>query len=233
MGEQMRKKRLFLLFIPLLITSMILSACDYYTIPTVSEEELAMHVAGTRSALSTKSAVETMMVQLEEFRNQPTCSICPTCAPPVTPTPIDSTDQSMEEDPSTMIITPIGDQNDTNCLRFDFLGDVTYPPDTIVKPKEKFTKTWWVRNSGNCTWTMQFDLVLSGGEAFGSKGTVDFTQDVPPGETVQLSIPDLVAPATAGTFYSYWLITSPYGNRFGYGPNQQWGLGIKIIVIND
>lgn len=228
----MKNKRFFLFLILILISSIVLSACNYYTVPTVSEEELAMHVAGTRSALSTQSVVETMMVELEELRSQPTCPVCPTCPPPVTPTPVETPVPTVQ-DPATIIITPIGDRNDTNCLRFDFLGDTTYPPDTVVKPKEKFTKTWWVRNSGTCTWTMQFDLVISGGEAFGSKGTVDFTQEVPPGETVQLSVPDLVAPSSVGTYFSYWLIASPYGNRFGYGPNQQWGLGIKIIVVDE
>ena len=228
----MINRRNLLFFVLILVSSIFLSACNYYTVPTVSEEELANRVSGTRSALSTQSSVETLIVQLEELKNQSTCPVCPTCPPPATPTPVETIAPTVEN-PSTIIITPIGDQNDANCLRFDFLGDVTYPPDTVVKPKEKFTKTWWVRNSGTCTWTMQFDLVISGGEAFGSKGTVDFTQEVPPGETVQLSIPDLVAPSAPGTFFSYWLIASPYGNRIGYGPNQQWGLGIKIIVVND
>ena len=228
----MINRRNLLFFVLILVSSIFLSACNYYTVPTVSEEELANRVSGTRSALSTQSSVETLIVQLEELKNQSTCPVCPTCPPPATPTPVETIAPTVEN-PSTIIITPIGDQNDANCLRFDFLGDVTYPPDTVVKPKEKFTKTWWVRNSGTCTWTMQFDLVISGGEAFGSKGTVDFTQEVPPGETVQLSIPDLVAPSAPGTFFSYWLIASPYGNRIGYGPNQQWGLGIKIIVVNE
>jgi len=228
----MKTKHFFWKFLIIIVTSTIFSACSYYTVPTVSEEELAMHVAGTRSALSTQSAVETMMIELEQLRNQPTCPACPTCPSAITPTPTETLTPTQVA-PFSVTITPIGDQNDPNCLRFDYLGDVTYPPDTLVKPKEKFTKTWWVRNSGTCTWTAQFDLVNSGGEAFGSKGTVDFSQEVPPGETVQLSIPDLVAPSAVGTYYSYWLIASPFGNRFGYGPNQQWGLGIKIIVTND
>lgn len=227
----MKTKRNFIFVITIIITGILLSACNYYTVPTASEEELAMHVAGTRSALSTQSAVETMMLELDELRNQPTCPVCPTCPLPVTPTPI-KTAEPTAEDQAPIIITPIGDQNDANCLRFDFLGDVNYPPDTVLKPGEKFTKTWWVRNSGTCTWTMQFDLVISGGEAFGSKGTVDFTQEVPPGETTQLSIQDLVAPLNPGTYFSYWLIASPFGNRIGYGPSQQWGLGIKIIIAN-
>lgn len=68
---------------------------------------------------------------------------------------------------------------------------------------------------------------------FGTTGKVDFTQDVAAGETVQLSIYDLAAPTRSGTYYSYWLISTPFGNRIGYGPDQQLGLGIKIIVAKD
>ncbi len=228
----MKKNRLLFLIVLAVITSMFLNACNYYAVPTVSEEELSMRVAGTRSALSTQRSVETMIVQLDQLRNQPTCPVCPTCPRHATPTPVE-TMVPTEEDPSTMIITPIGDRNDPNCLRLEFLGDVSIPPDTRLKPGEKFTKTWWVRNSGTCAWTTQFDLVNSGGELFGSTGKVDFTQDVAVGETVQLSIFDLAAPTRLGTYYSYWLIATPYGNRIGYGPNQQFGLGIKIIVASD
>ncbi|NLE83071.1 MAG: hypothetical protein GX603_00975 [Chloroflexi bacterium] len=226
----MKKKTNLIIILASILALSILSACDYYVVPTVSEEELAMHVAGTRSALSTQSSVETLVFKYEELINQPTSPACPTCPPPATPTPTEAPTQETEENPSTVIITPIGDQNDPRCLMFDFLGDVNNPPDTRMKPGETFTKTWWVRNSGVCTWTLQFDLVNSAGELFGSSGKVDFSQTVEPGETVQLSVRDLKAPSELGTYYSYWLIASPYGSRFGYGPNQQWGLGIKIIV---
>lgn len=228
----MNKRHLLVFTISLLFTSVVLGACNYYTVPTVSEEELAMHVAGTRSALSTQSSVETMIVQLEELKKQPTCPVCPTCPPAITPTPRATTIPT-EENPESLTITPIGDQTDPSCLRFEYLGDVNFPPDSYLKPGEEFTKTWWVRNTGTCTWTTQFNLVMSGGEAFGTTGKVGFTQEVAPGESVQLSLPGLVAPKQTGTYYSYWLISSPYGKTVGYGPNQQWGLGIKIIVAID
>ncbi len=232
MGKIMKKSYLSLVVDMLLITSTLLSACNYYAVPTVSEEELAMQVAGTRAALSTQSAVETMIVQLEELKNQPTCPACPTCPPAPTATPIETVEPT-EENPQSVIITPIGDVTNPDCLRFDFLGDVNYPPDSVLEPNEEFTKTWWVRNSGACSWTKQFDLVLSGGDPLGTDGTSDFTIEVAPGESVQLSLPGLVAPSSPGTYYSYWLISTPLGRSIGYGPNQQWGLGIKIIVAFD
>ena len=60
----------------------------------------------------------------------------------------------------------------------------------------------------------------------------DIPRDVPPGDTIDLSIPDMVAPMTEGTYYSYWMLAAPDGARIGYGPGQQWGLGIELIVSN-
>lgn len=227
----MNKNQFLSSVIFLLIISVILSACNYNVAPTMSEEELAMQFAGTRSAIATQSSVETLVVRLEELSSQPTCPVCATCPPPTTLTPVvpTSTDTSADGLP-TAVITPIGDRYDVNCLSFDFLGDVNYPPETRVKPGATFTKSWWVRNSGTCTWTLQFRLVHSGAEKFGSTGEIGFTQTVQPGETVQLSARDLVAPLETGTYYSYWMIESPYGNRFGYGQDQLMGLGIKVVV---
>jgi|LSQX01.2.fsa_nt_gb hypothetical protein len=229
----MNKNQFLASIIFLMIASVILSACNYNVVPTVSEEELSMQFAGTRSAIATQSSIETLVVRLEELSNQPECPVCATCPPPETPTPVVPTATVTPAEQGGLpaaAITPIGDQYNANCLNFDFLGDVNYPPDTRVKPGATFSKSWWVRNSGTCTWTLQFRLVHSGAEKFGSTGEIGFSQTVQPGETVQLSAPNLVAPSETGTYYSYWMIESPYGNRFGYGQDQLMGLGIKIVV---
>jgi len=119
------------------------------------------------------------------------------------------------------------------CFQFDFLGDVNFPPGTVVKPGTKFSKTWTVKNTGTCKWTRDYDLVLAGGEAFGTNKRGDIPREVLPGETIDLTIPDMIAPQTAGTYYSYWMIAAPDGARIGYGPGQQWGLGIELIVSNE
>ena len=116
------------------------------------------------------------------------------------------------------------------CFQFDFLGDVNYPPGTIVKPGTKFSKTWTVKNTGTCTWSRDYDVVFVGGEAFGSNKRGDITREVVPGDIIEITIEGMTAPQTEGTYYSYWMIAAPDGARVGYGPNQQWGLGIELVV---
>ncbi|MGI6258316.1 MAG: NBR1-Ig-like domain-containing protein [Anaerolineaceae bacterium] len=228
----MKNKNIFLILAGLIIASMVLGACQSNAVPTLTEEEMALQVAGTRSAIATQNAIETLVAKVTELSVQPTCPVCPTCPlpptatiPPPTPT----------VDPNLPTATPVTAPVDTGrrCLQFEFLGDVNYPPGTVVKPGTKFDKTWRVRNTGTCEWTVEFDLVMSGGEAFGTNKRADIKEVVYPGDVVELTIRDLVAPMTAGTYYSYWMVAAPDGARVGYGPNQQWGLGIQIVVSND
>ena len=51
-----------------------------------------------------------------------------------------------------------------------------------------------------------------------------------PGDIIEITIEGMTAPQTEGTYYSYWMIAAPDGARVGYGPNQQWGLGIELVV---
>lgn len=69
-----------------------------------------------------------------------------------------------------------------------------------------------------------------GGEAFGSNKRGDITREVVPGDIIEITIEGMTAPQTEGTYYSYWMIAAPDGARVGYGPNQQWGLGIELVV---
>lgn len=232
----MKKPKLLLFFAILMIAGLVLSACQGTAVPTMSEEEMAQQVAGTRSAIATQNSIETLVARVTELSVQPTCPVCPTCPPPPTatqPAPTPITENPEETTPTTAVVTEAPIEEGARCLQFDFLGDVTYPAGTIVAPGTTFTKTWQVRNTGTCEWTTEFDLVMSGGEAFGTNKRADIKEVVSPGETVELTIPDLVAPQTPGTYYSYWMVSAPDGTRVGYGPDQQWGLGIQIEVRND
>jgi hypothetical protein len=232
----MKNPKTLLFLVIVMIAGLLLSACQSTVVPTLSEEEMAQQVAGTRAAIATQNSIETLVARVTELSVQPTCPTCPTCptSPTATqpaPTPITETTGEATETAAEVTQAPV--EEATRCLQFDFLGDVNYPSGTIVAPGATFTKTWRVRNTGTCEWSAEFDLVLSGGEAFGTNKRADIKNTVYPGETVELSIPSLVAPQTPGTYYSYWMITAPDGARVGYGPEQQWGLGIQIEVRND
>jgi len=212
-----------------------LAACAPSVPPTPSEAEIAQQVAATQQAKATQNSVETLVALVTQLSNQPTwtpqpaCPVCPTqvvvlptaqtTANPTAGTPV----------PTTAPTEAAG----AKCFQFDFLGDVNFPPGTVVKPGTKFSKTWTVKNTGTCKWTRDYDLVLAGGEAFGTNKRGDIPREVLPGETIDLTIPDMIAPQTAGTYYSYWMIAAPDGARIGYGPGQQWGLGIELIVSNE
>ncbi len=55
----------------------------------------------------------------------------------------------------------------------------TIPAGTTMTPGEKFEKSWTIRNTGTCEWSREFDVYLSGGEAYGSNKYGDFKENVP------------------------------------------------------
>lgn len=219
----------------LLSLSLVLAACAPSVSPTPSEAEIAQQVAATQQAKATQNSVETLVALVTQLSNQPTWTPQPTC--PVCPTQVVVL-PTAQTTANPTAGTPVPTTAPTEaagakCFQFDFLGDVNFPPGTVIKPGTKFSKTWTVKNTGTCKWTRDYDLVLAGGEAFGTNKRGDIPREVLPGETIDLTIPDMIAPQTEGTYYSYWMIAAPDGARIGYGPGQQWGLGIQLVVSNE
>ena len=232
----MRKMHIMIwIILGLLSLSLVLAACAPSVPPTPSEAEIAQQVAATQQAKATQNSVETLVALVTQLSNQPTWTPQPTC--PVCPTQVVVL-PTAQTTANPTAGTPVPTTAPTEaagakCFQFDFLGDVNFPPGTVVKPGTKFSKTWTVKNTGTCKWTRDYDLVLAGGEAFGTNKRGDIPREVLPGETIDLTIPDMIAPQTEGTYYSYWMIAAPDGARIGYGPGQQWGLGIQLVVSNE
>jgi hypothetical protein len=236
MESNMRKMhKMKWIILGLLSLSLVLAACAPSVPPTPSEAEIAQQVAATQQAKATQNSVETLVALVTQLSNQPTWTPQPTC--PVCPTQVVVL-PTAQTTANPTAGTPVPTTAPTEaagakCFQFDFLGDVNFPPGTVVKPGTKFSKTWTVKNTGTCKWTRDYDLVLAGGEAFGTNKRGDIPREVLPGETIDLTIPDMIAPQTEGTYYSYWMIAAPDGARIGYGPGQQWGLGIQLVVSNE
>jgi len=228
-------KKMKWMVLGLLGLSLILAACAPSVPPTPSEAEVAQQVAATQQAKATQNSVETLVALVTQLSSQPTWTPqppCPVCPTQVVQVPTAATTAESTEAAQSTPQAP-ADQPGTKCFQFAFLGDVDTPPGTVMKPGTKFSKTWTVKNTGTCKWTSDYDLVMIGGDAFGTSKRGDIPWEVLPGETIDLTISDMTAPMTAGTYYSYWMIGAPDGARIGYGPAQQWSLGIQIIVSND
>jgi len=92
----------------------------------------------------------------------------------------------------------------------EFVADVTVPDGSDFTPREKFTKTWRLRNAGTRTWTTAYALVYIDGERMDAPDRVNLQDGVPPGETVDVSV-DMRAPKEAGRYRGYWKLLSPDG----------------------
>src|ERR1044071_7457456 len=115
------------------------------------------------------------------------------------------------------------------CDKAQFVADVTVPDGSIMSPGQKFTKTWRLKNIGTCAWAKTtYQLVYSSGEQMGAAASTPFTQDVPVGTTVDISV-EMTAPSAAGSYRGFWMFKNGSGALFGIGrlANQPWWVDIK------
>ncbi len=107
--------------------------------------------------------------------------------------------------------------------------DITIPDDTVLAPGESFVKVWRLRNAGTCTWTTDYAVVWIGGVRLGAPKEVPLNAVVPPGGSIDISIP-MQAPAEPGKYKSYWKLRNAQGQFFGLGPTAQDAFWVQIVV---
>jgi hypothetical protein len=125
---------------------------------------------------------------------------------------------------------PAATSNGKPCYAMTFMSDISIPDGMIIAPGTTFTKTWRVRNDGNCVWDQKYSLVLDKGDALSSVTSFPLTKVVNPGDSMDISI-DMVAPTTAGDYTGYWHIATPFGGFMGVGSYNQ-SLIVKITVTS-
>jgi hypothetical protein len=109
------------------------------------------------------------------------------------------------------------------------VSDITYPDDTVVKTNTEFTKTWRLTNVGTATWTSNFKLVFSSGDAMSGPSTVALTRNVNPGETTDISV-TLNAPNRDGNYRGYWKLRNASGVLFGFGAQADTAFWVDVKV---
>ncbi|HKI55474.1 MAG TPA: NBR1-Ig-like domain-containing protein [Anaerolineales bacterium] len=172
----------------ILLFVFILSSCNLPSSAQATEEPNAVF---TQAAL-------TVQAQLSEATPFNT----PTLPPPApTNTAITLPTTVLATLPPAASATPVCDQA-------QFIKDVTIPDGTTFLPNETFVKTWRLRNAGNCTWS-GYTLVFDSGESMNGTSPIAIGT-VSPGQEVDLSV-TLTAPATNGSYRSYWRIRNPSG----------------------
>jgi len=121
----------------------------------------------------------------------------------------------------------------TYCDSAQFVSDLTAPDGSSFAPGAAFTKTWRLMNSGTCTWTTSYNLVLSGGDSMGAPLSVRLPVNIPPGQLVDVSV-GLTAPMTGGHYKGLWKISNASGVQFGIGDsaNDPFWVDINVVEIN-
>ena len=117
-----------------------------------------------------------------------------------------------------------------SCLdSVEYIKDVTIPDGTRLDEGDSFTKTWRLRNSGDCTWTRDYDLAFLSGYRMGGLVVKPLSGIVEPGQIVDLTV-DLKAPDDYGTYWGYWMLRNARGDIFGLGDDANLPFWVKIAV---
>ena len=86
-----------------------------------------------------------------------------------------------------------------------------------------------LKNTGTCTWTTAYQLVLVGGQQLSKITSVALPNSVQPGETINISH-NQIAPKQFGDLVQAWMLQDEAGNRFGLGPLGQDAFVIPFTV---
>ena len=133
----------------------------------------------------------------------------------------DSDSQQDASDDSSSSSSSDDDEADDDCYAIKFLSE-TIPDGSKFLPGEKFTKTWTIRNNGDCEWTKDFSLDFNTGDRMSGASSTKLGKTVDPGESITLSV-DLTAPDKAGDYTARWHVSTEKGAKVGW-------ISVKITV---
>src|SRR5262245_58083221 len=118
------------------------------------------------NAVYTNAAATLAAQQLTLQAAVPSATTTPavTGTPTATATPLVSpTLSGLVNTFSTATLSSVGGA--TTCDNSVYISDVTIPDNTVVNPGQSFTKTWRVSNTGTCTWSTAYQIILISGDA--------------------------------------------------------------------
>ena len=98
------------------------------------------------------------------------------------------------------------------CNRAELVSE-TIPDGTVMSPGQTFTKTWEIRNTGTCTWTGEYRIVFNIGHKMNGFTEKYLSQDVDPGEILNVTA-NLTANSAEGDYKGTYKLKAPDGTAF-------------------
>jgi len=146
-----------------------------------------------------------------------------------TPEPSETSTSTVTPIPPTSVPTPRITPTLSNCNWAEFVRDISIPDGTEINGGETFSKTWRLRNIGDCPWTTDYDIVFVSGESFNAPNRISMPTFVGPGEMVDITIL-MEAPVYPGNYRGYFMLADRQRERFGTGVDADGQLWVDIIV---
>lgn len=186
------------------------------------------------SACNTSTPTSTPTIDLNPFRTEVASTVLaqvtqtlalmpsatPIPSPTVTPIPSLTATLAASSTPAQPTTTSAGPQatsaSETPGTPTDDLAEwvsQSVADGTVFTPGEAFTMTWRLKNVGTSTWTPAYLFRFYSGNAFGAPQEILLGQEVPPGETVDISI-SMKAPTTLGDYRSDWVMSNELRSNF-------------------
>jgi hypothetical protein len=116
--------------------------------------------------------------------------------------------------------TPTVD-NGIPCNSSKFVNE-TIPDFTAFKAGATFSKTWTLRNAGDCKWNDAYKFEFEEGSRMGGESVIPITTVIEPNETITFKV-NLKAPDAAGDYVGVWRLKAGDGELLG----KYW---VKITV---
>jgi hypothetical protein len=181
--------------------------------PTIDLNPLRTEVAATVLAQVTQDLARTPSLT-------PLPSATATLAPSDTSLPPQSTASPTLAATPTQTITPTVETAD----RAEWVSQ-TVLDGSYFATNQSFTNTWTIKNVGTTTWTANYLLRFFSGNAFGAPSEVPLGQEVPPGETIDISL-RLKAPPRPGDYRSDWVLSNEARGNF------KDAVYLEIVVVS-
>jgi hypothetical protein len=207
----------------LLVLSVLFFLAMACSMPTGPQENPPANNAQTQ-------AVQTLDVLMTQVAQQKATATPGGSQPSNTPQVPTLVSSSTPQPTGTTVVIPSPTATQI-CDQAAFVADVNIPDGSILPAGTQFSKTWRLKNTGTCTWTPEYAIVLESGDAMSGPAAQKINASVVPGQTIDVSVP-LKAPGSPGSYRGYWKMRSAAGIVFGVGKSSdRFYVDIKVISI--